>query len=358
VKSTEATIAGFRERVAAIREFGDLTEAQSSKLTQGLKDLDGLETAFTEARKEAVVANRLKAAVLEERHAGNMGGLLGLAGSVVTQPLTTVQRLARVRQTVQRTEEAIAGGLRRFFGGDADAAAERIASKFAPRAKAVAAKEMEEIRTTAANPAAMQDKAAKMVGDLSTYAPKIADEVRLTAIRAIDYLAREAPNPSVSLGLLGTHKAKVRYSDQQISTWETKRRAALDPESVVRDMQRGKLNREAIQAVETVSPKLFAMIQEQARDHLAKLEAEGKLDNMPYQQKAVIASLLHIPADRTWRPDFIAMMQAAKMQAAPQAPTQGPQVQQANAGVSRRSVEIDTSNFQTESSGIEAGGTA
>lgn len=353
VKSTEAAIAGFRDRAAAIREFGELTESQAAKLDAGLKDLDAFESSFKSARTEAAAVNRLKAAALEERNTESLGGLLGLASGIVTKPLTTVQRLAAIRQTVQRTEEAIAGGLRKFFGGDADTAAARIAEKLAPRAKDKVISEMEEIRSTAGNPVALQDRAAKMVGDLGKYAPKIGDEVRLTAIRALDYLAREAPKPSVSVGLAGLHAAKGRYSDQQVSDWEAKRRAALDPESVIRDMQRGKLNRDAIKAVEFVSPKLFAKMQELAQDQIMKLEQEGKLSKMPYQQKAVISTLLKVPADQTWQPDFIAMMQAAKVTPVAESAPKGPQ--QPNSGVSKRAVEIDSNIFATEAGAIEQG---
>lgn len=351
VKSTEAAISGFRDRVQAIREFGDLTPKQIAQLEKGMADLDAFEGAFRSAREEAASVNRLKEAVMEERDAGSLGGLIGLVGDSITKPLTTIARLAQVRQTVNRVEEGVVNGLKKFFGGTADEAATRIASNLKPRAKEAIAKEVGDIAALRGNPIAMEERARKLVGDLEAYAPKTANEVRLTAIRALDYLAREAPRPSVPMGLIALDARKARYSDQQLSDWEAKRRAALDPESVVRDLQKGKLNRDAIKAVEFVSPKLFAKMQELAQEQIMELAAKGKLDAMPYQQKAAISTLLKVPADQTWTPDFIQMIQAAKVAPPPaQAAPQGP-----NTGVSKRAVEIDTSAFATGVDAIEKG---
>lgn len=354
VKSTRAYIDGMRDRISAIREYAELTPKQASMLEQGLRDIKEFEDDFLAARQKASTANRLKDAIAEERDAGSMGGLVGLVADAVTKPLTTMQRLANVRQTVQRVEDGVARGLEKFFGGKGNEVVDRIAEKLRPKAEV--AKEIGEISALRGNPMAMEERARALTGDLEQHAPKIANEVRMTAVRALDYLAREAPRPSVPLGLVALDPKKARYSDQQISDWEAKRRAALDPQSVVDDMKRGKLNRDAIKAVEFVSPKLFAKMQELAQDQILKLAQQGKLDEMPYQQKAVIATLLKVPADQTWQPDFIAMMQAAKVTPVAESAPQGPE--QPNTGVSKRAVEVDTAVFATEGNTIEQGGTA
>ncbi len=354
VKSTEAVIDGMRNRAAAIREFGDLSPAQSAKLNQGLADLANFEKTFAASRKEAGIVNRLKRQQDSEQGHG-VGGLLGLITDVVTRPVTTMERLAGVRHTVGSVTNGIASGFRRVFGGGGGEAAAA-----APiRSKAAVAKEIGDIRELAGNQGALEAKAQAMVGDLSDHAPKTADEVKMTAKRAIMYLAKEAPIGGVSIGILGTRNTEPRYSDTQLSEWESKRNAVLGAgaqkasEVVIADMQQGRLNREAIKAIEFVSPKLFAHMQMAADEELKRLEQQGLLDKMPYQQKAAIATILKRPADGTWRPDFLAMMQATKAPPPPPAQAGTPSGPQ---GFGRKADKPTADMWMTEASTIEGGG--
>lgn len=360
VESARVFVDGMRERAAVAHELGDLTPSEAAKINKGLEDVARFEKALTGARKEAGIVNRLKRQ--QESEAGHgVGGLLGLVTDVITRPATTMERLAGVRHTAQAVERGIARGFEKFFGG-----AKAEASAAAPlRTKAAVTKEIGDIRELAGNPGALEAKVAQMVGDLSDHAPKTADEVKMTAKRAIYYLAKEAPIGGVSIGLLGTHKSEPRYSDTQIASWEAKRNAVLGaggktaPEVLIADMHTGKLNREGIKAIEFVSPKLFAHMQDVARDELAKMESRGLLDKMPYQQKAAIASILKVPADGTWKPDFIAMMQATKLpptptpasnggsSGAPAAPSQG---------LARKADKPTAHMWMTEAGSIEQGG--
>lgn len=348
VKSTKEFIAGQRARYDAIEKYAELSPAQKANFAEARTALNELESTFNESRSQAAVVNRIKAQQLSEQAKG-MGGLIGLAGDVFTKPLTTMDRLAQIRNTTAKLEDSIAGGLRKFFGSDGKALADRLA----PRAKDVVAKEIEQIREVASNPDAMQDRIGKMLGDLPKHAPKIAEQAGLTAQRALMFLANEAPRPAVPIGIIASHNLKGRYSDQQISDWEEKRRAALDPESVVRDLMRMRLNRNAIRAIQFVSPTLFEKVRQMTIDHIQELESSGKLDRMPYSQKAVISTLLGVPADRTWTPDFIAMMQASKTAPAPAANQNGTAPPQPNAGVSKRRVDFNPGVYSTESAAIE-----
>ncbi len=352
VKSIEAAIDGWRERAAVTREHLSPSSGQEAKLTQGLKALDTLEKDFGEARKQAVIMSRLKRQQLQEQGKG-IGGIFGLIGDLSSKPLTTMERLASVRHTAETVENGIRNGIKRMFGGG-----EGAGVKVPPvRPKADVAKEIGDIRELAGNPAALEERVQQMVGDLSTHAPKTADEVKMTAKRAIYYLAKEAPIGGITIGLMGTHGQTPRYSDQQLSEWEAKRNAVLGtdsaraPDIMLADMRNGKLNREAIKAAEFVSPKLFAEMQQTAQEEIRRMDAKGLLDKMPYQQKAAIASLLKVPADGTWRPDFIALMQAGK--APPPPPTQsGPAPQ--NSG--RKADKPTADMWMTEAGSIETGG--
>lgn len=342
-------------RIAALREHHELSPAQAKLIDEGEAALKEFDSILAEATKESEIVAKLERQQVEEQGRG-MGGLLGLASDLITRPLTSMQRLAEIKHTTRGIEKAIERGFAKVFKSRSSGAATETV---APRAKDVVAKEIGEVRSLAGSPEKFADRIGKMLGDLPTHAPKIAKEVEATAARAIYYLAKEAPIATGRAGLLGFHNAKPRYSDQQIASWDAKRTAVMGaatgqtaPESIIADMKKGRLNRDAIQAIEFVSPKLFAQMQDMARTEIERLEQRGLLDQVPYQRKAAIATLLKVPPDGTWTAEFMRMMQASKaqpppeVQPAPGAPMNGP---------SKRAIQMNTDIYATEGGRIEGG---
>jgi len=347
VKSTEAMIDWERQRIAAIEKHGLLTPAQKTAIAEGRANVDAFEKEFQSARKDAEAANRVRQAKLDE--GGGVGGVLGFFTDTVTRPATTVERFARVAQAVDRVEEGVRSNLRKIgVGSSGESAAQR-----APRPREKIISDIESIRVLAANPAALEQAASRMVGDLSNYAPKMANELRLTAMRTLLYLAREAPPASTTeTGAFG--KPTPRYSDIQLHDWDRKATAALDARTLAIDVKSGRLNRDAIEAAKFSSPKLFGKLQDLARDELVRMQKDGTLDRMSYQDKASFATLLEIPPDQTWTGEFMAMIQASK--AAPPPPSDesasAPQGQ-----LPRKSNQKPIADsFMTAAGQIEAGG--
>jgi len=204
----------------------------------------------------------------------------------------------------------------------------------------------------------LTDRVRQFIGPLSKVAPKIADEVSATALRALTFLGKEAPIPLASRVVLGMPTKDPRYSDQQIASWQAKRTAALGaldgrtaPEAILGDLSRGRLNRDAIRTIEYVSPKLFLQLQQTAQRQIQQMAVDGRLEKLTPAQQGAIASLLKVPPGKIWEPDFMLMMQAAKSyqefaktaSAAPPQPT-----------TTKRPIKLDTDAFQTEAQSIEA----
>jgi len=272
--------------------------------------------------------------------------VLGLAQDLLTKPGRQMERLGALKATTDRLEKAIAGGMKRFFDGEGAAVAKAFERPIESRTRDVMTKEIGELREVAQNPANLQVRIGKMLGDIPSFAPKIGSAAAIVAMRALTYLATQAPTPRVDQQMLST-KPTMRYSDQELSVYENKRQAAFHPETVIAELQAGKLNRDGIKTVKAVYPQLFAQMQDTARTQLMEMERKGLLDRMPYQQKAAIASLLEIAPDGTWKPDFMAMMQATK---APPPPPAQPQAPSGGAG---RPIKMDTSVLSTEAQTIE-----
>ncbi len=353
IKSTRAMIDWERTRAAKIAEYGELSAEQQASMAKGRAALDTFEKKFEAAVTKSEAANKIRQAKFDE--AGNgIGGVLGLFTDAVTKPLKTADRLGHVIQTVNKVEGAIRSGLRKALNRGGGESAGRVVESAAPRAKEKIIADIESIRGLAANPAALEAAAQRMVGPLSDYAPKTANQIRLTAMRTLLYLASEAPRASTTENGIFA-KPTGRYSDIAIHDWESKRIAAYDNRTVVHDLENGVINRDAIKAAEFAQPKLFAKMQSLALEELQRAQASGVVDRMSYQDKAAYATLLKVAPDETWTPKFMAMIQASK-----QAPPPAPPPQQVNgAQVPRKSNSKPTADsFMTGAEKIEAGGSA
>lgn len=351
MKSAGSYTDGLRARMGALEKYADMSAADRAVFEKARTSADSFDTAFAAARKDSAVIARLRTQALEEQ-GKSLGGVLGLATDIMTRPLQTMERLGVIKATTERFEKGIENAMNRFFEGKGSAlmrrgteAADEVVAAARPR-EAVT-KEIGDLREIAGNAPAMQERVSKMLGDLSSYAPKIADAAGASALRLMTYLADEAPVGRAERSML-SNKTTIRYSDQELSVYETKRTAAVKPESVITEMRAGKLNRDGIRAVKATSPRIFAKMQEIARDELIRREEAGTLDGMSYQRKATIACLLEVPPDGTWEPSFMSMMQATK---APQQAQQG-EAQQAKGG-GRRPIKIESSAFETEAQQIE-----
>lgn len=311
VISARRWIDGTRARLEALRE-GGISAEEGAKFAAAEAAVSNFETTLNDAMSEAAKQNRIASAAHAE-HGGMIGGLSGLVADAFMRPVTSMHRLGRLAQVAEKAESAIRTSFRSFGEkmGTGEAAAQT-----APRPREKVIEEIGAIRELVSNPVALEAAAQRMVGDLSNYAPRTANELRLTAMRSLIHLAREAPrSSSTETGTFG--KVEPRYSDIQIHDWEAKRAAVFDGKSLAYDLRSGVLNRDAIKAAEHASPKLFAKLQEIGLDELDRMQQDGTLDRMSYQDKAAYATLLRIPPDQTWTGPFIAMIQSSKSAPAP-----------------------------------------
>jgi hypothetical protein len=355
VKSVEAWVDGLRARVGAVKEHASLSPKQLADVEEGEKLLAAFSKKFNSAREEVAANNRVRSMQLVEREGSQIGGLVGMIGDVFTKPLTTLDRLASVGNTVSRATDKVRNVVKSVFSGAAEGV-EKGARGVARSADATA-KEIGHITELASNPERMSSVIHDMFSGVAKHAPQIATEARATAIRAVTFLANEAPIPVGSRVVFGMPQKKPRYSDAQLASWQAKRDAAMGaidgktaPEVIVGDLQKGRLNRDAIRTIEFVSPRLFAEMQQTAQEQITKMAADGKLDKLTLAQQASIASLLKVPPGEIWKPDFMLMMQAAKSAAQqPQQSQGGPM-----GGQSKRAIKMNTDVFQTDAQAIEA----
>jgi hypothetical protein len=346
---------GLAKHVSTIE---GLTPAQVAKIQRISANATAMRQELAKATLEANVINKLNAHQKLEAEAGHgllghglVGGLAGAALSPMRTPLKFQHTLSSIAQAAAYVDRALGSAAKGLTGS-----APKVAKFGISSTRDELTKEIAGVKEAAANPELLMSRGAKMLGtDLPDAAPKHAASISATMGRAVTFLATMAPQGRPTSSILPSGKDAVRYSDIDLERYERARDAVRNPMKVVEDAQHGTLSREGVQALRQVYPKIYQQLQMHVLDELTMMSAKGQLDDMPYQQRILIGTLLQIPADESLQPETIAAIQKVKMQSA-QAPAPNQPAQQQGGG--RRPFKLDPSMFRTDSQTIEAGGRA
>lgn len=159
-------------------------------------------------------------------------------------------------------------------------------------------------------------KAAEVLGlgpDFADAAPATYAQAVAAMGRAVNFLLEKAPKsptpetmPALSSGWEPT--------DVQLASFERYLRAVESPRSVLEDMQRGTVTREAVEAIRAVYPKFAEHIQKRLTERMA-----GVQERLSYRQRLQLSTLFGVPMDRALSPHVVAALQA-KPEAKPSGP--------------------------------------
>lgn len=332
-------LGGLRQQMDAVEQHYALSAGEKSQFAAGRKALDEFERTLQSSRDEAAVVAKAKA--LKESEQGKaIGGLIGLAVDSFTRPITTAERLGAIRRAANRVDAAVKKGVAGVFDRGAAVAA-RI-----PMPREEARRIATEVSELASNPERLTDRIERTFRGLADAAPKIATSVGATATRATLYLATKAPKSATPMASATPQLVKPRVDEAELARFARRVEAVSDPMTVLEDMRRGAISREGIEAIREVYPKLFAQMQAEALEHLARATKEPS-----YEDRLQLGVLLGSPTDPTLVPEFIATMQQMKADAA-KAQGGGGQQPSSPKGGGRRPIKIDTDSMRTESERI------
>lgn len=348
-QSAKDYIAGMRNRMGASEQHLELTAGQKAKFAETRGALDELEQTLAKTKDEAAIANRIKAAQAEETSRG-LGGVLGFAVDTVSSPLKTIDRMAAVHRTLQRIDAGIDSAVSKAVRGETTGIKADIVN-LVGKARGKIVDEIEQVASLKGNPAAVQERTRQMVGDLPGFAPKTAAAVASTAARMVDYLGQIAPVGIVHLSLTG--KKNVIYNDEDLAKYARVSYALKHPDAVVASAAQGRMSGDQIKAMKHVFPSQYEQIRQTAIRHVQQLEREGKLVDMPYDQKSQMAAMLGVTADPSTTGDFVNLMQASK---APIAAAQGPAAGRPAQPRTSLATVKPRAGFGTESERLEGGG--
>lgn len=362
-RSVTDYVAGMRAKMNSIEKHFALSPQQAGQFAKARAGLSEMEAAFSRARGEAehvATIRRMKAAELERTGldmlapvggalvAGPVGAAAGLAGSLAVdafaRPLSTVERLRMLKQTTEKFDRALAGGIADYFSGARPAAAK--AYEFSRPKLTALAKRVTEM---ASNAGMLVDRVGKTFGDVARTAPKVASALGDVSTRAILFLATKAPRETSAPTSLTPHlDGDAKFSDVELAKFARYARAIdRGPEAIIEDLHHGRIDPESIEVLREVYPRLYEQVQNEMREHL-----RARREPLPWAKALQVGMLLDVPAHPSLAPEAIAAVQAVKEPVAPdeQEPAAGGQ----RRGGGRRPAKIDRNSIATESERIEA----
>jgi hypothetical protein len=198
-------------------------------------------------------------------------------------------------------------GERGAAGGGARAASQ-VRQNFEANAK--------ELARLATDPQALADR-FRLSPALSVAAPGVSAALAATASQAVAFLHEKAPkNPNApNMPALARPWAPT---DTQLATWEKYVRAATQPSTVLEDLQKGTVTKEAVEALRAVYPKLAEDVQQRLLERMATLD--GRL---PARQRAALRLFMGRDFDAPSAGARAALQQAHTQAAAQQAAKAG-----------------------------------
>ena len=162
------------------------------------------------------------------------------------------------------------------------------------------------VHELAANPDLMQRRLQEHAPDLQRDMKGVAAQYGLVANRAIQYMAEHAPKQKSPASLLQPQFSDpYRMSGLEKSKWRSVVKGALETDTVIDEIESGRIDRHAIEAIKYTQPHVFDQLRQEVLRQSAELEKR-----LPIQKQAALSNAFDVPVGSMFTPEAIAAYQA------------------------------------------------
>ena len=252
-------------------------------------------------------ANPIGAPSIEERiaHAGLLMVSPLAAGAVSTakatyETLKDPAKMVRILSAVERLGQKTAATIER----GAELAVKGVVTGSEGMRGYAAHKMLEpkEVSDHTADPDTLIERLSKATGPMGDAAPDAAQAVHTTISRALAFLESKLPRPEPAGPLAGLRTP----SAAEMATYRRYAEAVEKPQRLLAQAAAGRVTPEAVEAVATVYPELFAQMQNAIMDKLADVKGV-----VPYQQRLALSLILGQDLDGSSLPQAVQANQNA-----------------------------------------------
>lgn len=141
------------------------------------------------------------------------------------------------------------------------------------------------------NPQHQQAQLVHATGKIQTAYPEVASALSQQLLRAQAYLASQLPQPRGG-SQLSPLAREASVPPREMQKFLSKVNAVMEPEAVIADIARGKLDSDAVAALEQVYPETFKSMQTTTLQYLS-----ANKDEIPYSRRVHVSVVMKIPGD-------------------------------------------------------------
>lgn len=249
----------------------------------------------------ATIVQTIKSATSVSAAAGVLAHLESLGQKVsdrIDAAVSTLVRGGVKASSIGRGE--VAAGIAHYHGMEAAA---RVAAFNRRKGQ---------VEDLTADPEVFSQRIEDHANGLRTHAPQTAQAMQVASARAAQFLASKIPHAPPGRGPLAP---EWQPSDVEMSRWMRYYDAVQNPMSILKQAATGTITPEAIEAVRTVYPDLFAKMQGAVVDKLT----DPRADRPPYQSRLGLSAIMGYSLDGSAMPGFLLRTQQSFVRAPPPA---------------------------------------
>lgn len=224
---------------------------------------------------------------------------------IAAHVLDKASQIAGIQRTAGANQEAIAAGVKGFLSNKAP--------KAATAGEQVTPETVRAVREAVRDPQAIVSRLDSALGGtgLNEAAPKVAQAVASTAMRAAGYLRDRTPKEPPPSGLSFVPQKPRAMSESELAKYANAYEAITNPMSIVEDLQRGQLDREKVNALRVVYPDLYQQIRKEVIAQSIAMKPE-----LTDQQEIALSILFDAPISAMMQPKVISSFQKTFAQGA------------------------------------------
>lgn len=307
-----ALVDQFQGKVQKYVDFDSKTASQLQEATQALKETSKFYSQAKEVMRDynqfvgwskqrqsllgdsSLIGGVVAGSIAGGPLGGLVGGAVGLGAKVAIDPVRRIHALHTLDNLVPHFREVVQKSLK--------LPAPKISMK-APKAalRVTYHKVVEQVRHALSNPEPLIGQLAKQTGDTEHAAPQTALLAQTTVSQAVQYLAAQIPQQDTMANAFGKPTQRP-VSDTQMRKYLQIYRALDNPATLIEDLRRGNLSRDAVVAVKTVYPEVYSIFATEALNEFADKD-------LTYQKQLQLGILLDMPVNATMDPKYIASVQ-------------------------------------------------
>ena len=201
-------------------------------------------------------------------------------------PKNIVSGLATIEREAQKTNRAIKSGVNAIFSE------EKLSPRyFLPVLNQEKRKDHDktanELSEFTANPEKMIEKMTAATEGVSVFAPRNAENLQATMIRATQFLQAKTPGTNLNSKPLS---AKYEPSNSEIAKWYNYFSVVENPTNALKQVASGTITPETMETLKVVYPKMLQEMQKEVTSKLVDHMSKGK--KLPYNRKLSLSMFL------------------------------------------------------------------